>query len=258
MPQFSVQVGRDPAGYYWSSPPGDPESYLEGNSYDAFRASLRKSVQLVTLYDPFEQETALYRIFAALEPTQDAILKFANEFGDIISPGEVRRGKCSSFAQWKRDISKFRELLSEADRLFPPLKKRKPRVSDEVQNYASKLIDYKTRLGTFKGRDNLGICLVPDNLIEVLKLQLAYALLDGNIYRNCDFCNRPYEVTPTRSRKDRIFCSDNCRVKAYQHRRRDALQLREAGFSIKEIAARTNSEFKTVRRWVKATKEGED
>jgi transposase len=57
-------------------------------------------------------------------------------------------------------------------------------------------------------------------------------------------------VTPQVNRADRVFCSDNCRVKAYQRRKKQAIALRQQGESLRAIVKATGSDMESVKRWV--------
>ena len=69
-----------------------------------------------------------------------------------------------------------------------------------------------------------------------------------------DHCGKPFELTPQINRADRIFCTDNCRVKSYQRRRKQAIAMRAEGTALREIARTLNSDLPTVKRWVGESK----
>ncbi len=60
----------------------------------------------------------------------------------------------------------------------------------------------------------------PTSLIAALWLQFALNIDDPNSYRKCDQCKRWFEVTPSVNRKDRKYCSNACRTKAYRRRKK--------------------------------------
>jgi hypothetical protein len=94
------------------------------------------------------------------------------------------------------------------------------------------------------------------NLLDAMKLQLADAVVERKSYRNGEQCANPFEVSPEFNRSDRVYCSDNCRVKAYQRRRKQAIAMRSKGKRLRDIAKKLGSDLPTVKKWVgEATKE---
>ncbi len=81
-------------------------------------------------------------------------------------------------------------------------------------------------------------------------VQFAMAVDYAKGYGYCRLCSRPFELTPDVNRSDRQFCSDNCRVKAYQRRKAKSRQLRQEGKTLREIAAALETDIKTVKGWV--------
>jgi hypothetical protein len=88
------------------------------------------------------------------------------------------------------------------------------------------------------------------SLLDVLDVQLLSAIADLKRYRDCEFCGKPFELTPQVNRADRVFCSDTCRVKSHQKRKRLAIEMRKAGKPLREIAKATQSDIATVKRWL--------
>ena len=89
-----------------------------------------------------------------------------------------------------------------------------------------------------------------DNLLRVVWLQFALAVADNKQYRRCKMCNSPFEVASGENRKDRITCSDACRIRAYRNRKARAQEMRTAGRRLREIAKEVGSDMQTVKRWV--------
>ena len=54
-------------------------------------------------------------------------------------------------------------------------------------------------------------------------MQVVESVVERKQYRTCEYCGKPFELTPQINRSDRVYCSDNCRVKAYQRRRKQAI-----------------------------------
>lgn len=88
------------------------------------------------------------------------------------------------------------------------------------------------------------------SLSAVIWSQLAlYAVGDVN-FRQCETCEKWFEVAVGTNRPDRLFCSQGCRFKAYRRRQKQACELHAAGKSIEAIAAELQSDPKTVQGWL--------
>jgi hypothetical protein len=96
--------------------------------------------------------------------------------------------------------------------------------------------------------------LVPTNLLGGLWLQFEQSITGKTDYRNClgPGCCKPFELSPGVSRSDRKYCSDLCRVRASQLRKKQALELwaKDHGPPIEEIARELDVDVETVMGWV--------
>jgi hypothetical protein len=97
-----------------------------------------------------------------------------------------------------------------------------------------------------------------DELSVALWAQFALAVVNDTEYRNCDFCGKPFEVSPEVFRTNRQYCSHSCRLKAYRQRQREAVKLKDKGWTPKQIADELKSDVKTVRGWLKVAQEKDD
>jgi len=63
--------------------------------------------------------------------------------------------------------------------------------------------------------------LYPENLISALWFQIARAVSGEKDYKCCLECGKPFEISldPEGFRKNRMYCSDACRQKAYRRRK---------------------------------------
>src|SRR5579862_3013358 len=127
---ISISVLEVPvAGYCWLS--GQPATKSSGKGlmeaahpdsdhgagvFLAPSADSATRLREVRYYDPYQIDPPLFRLFAALQVTQDAILKFANQFGELGSsadfclaskhPAQAKiplRGE--PLAKWKTEIA---------------------------------------------------------------------------------------------------------------------------------------------------------
>ena len=101
-----------------------------------------------------------------------------------------------------------------------------------------------------KGRTRVSLHMVPDSLIGAIWLQFARAVEGEKNYRNCALCQRWYEVSPQAARKNRIFCSNACRVQSYRDRKARAIKFHHEGREVSAIAAELNTEPETVQGWI--------
>jgi len=95
--------------------------------------------------------------------------------------------------------------------------------------------------------------IVPVVLLGAIWLQFAQAVSGNKEYRNCDQCGTPFEISlaPEGKRKNRKFCKDACRFKAYRERQSKARELHAKGLSVSKIAKRLESNTATIKNWIK-------
>lgn len=108
--------------------------------------------------------------------------------------------------------------------------------------------------GTDHGKSRL--CWKPNSLAGALALQLAEHIGVEATYVQCKQCPKWFLPSPPLTRSSREYCSDNCRVKAYQSRRTEAVREHLAGASIAELATRYDTAPDTIRNWVRKAQRG--
>jgi hypothetical protein len=261
MQRFSAQVARDPKGYVWVHLGGyGPEDgtkrfaaslVLQANSHQELVRRWRKEgVVLRDAYDPFVQEPALFRIFASLPPTPEAILEFANRYGDLARPEVILEDDGMSLAEWRAEIDAMRASIRTADAYLARSRGQRSIIPflDAILSEVPVFLSASEQHGMLRLRTQV------DTLMVAMKLQLVLSIVEHKHYRTCEQCQKPFEVTPQVNRSDRIYCSDNCRVKAYQRRRKQAIALRHAGRTLREIAKAVGSDMATVKKWVEEEK----
>jgi hypothetical protein len=94
----------------------------------------------------------------------------------------------------------------------------------------------------------------PKNLLGALWLQFAQGVSGNREYRQCGGCREWFEVSPGRSRSDKLYCSDACRARAYRERPQRATRMRAEGRPVVEIAKILNADEGQVRKWLKDQK----
>ena len=252
MLRFFGFVAPCSAGYVWENPSGrrpndNDERYAKGLFLKPSGGDFEG------YYDPFVEEPALYRKFAILSPTEDAILAFASKYGDLTTVNEEAQAIGNSLWEWRRTIAEFRERVAIRDRLLgrPVTRKTQQKIAEDIAAFIEPLLMtvpvFMTAVTVNGAVDLRGRVF---NLESVLTMQLVESVVERKNYHSCDHCGDPFELTPQINRADRIFCSDNCRVKAYQRRRKQAVSLRAKGTGLREIAKTLNSDVPTVKKWV--------
>jgi len=259
MSRFTAQIAISPEGYRWSQyehyRPGldDTFIFLDWAKQHSIREKYSETGEIAVdrFYDPFVEEPALYRIFAALEPTPEAILDFAEKYGDFTTVAELLEGEEHHLAEYKYEISAMRRFVEAADSVIARTGDRRTRPPKALLTYMNDILGTAPlRMSAVQERDGISLRLVVDGLLDVMKLQLAEAVADRKCYRECEHCNKPFEVTPQINRADRLFCSDNCRVKAYQRRKKQVLAMRKQGDPLRQIVKATGSDLDSVKRWI--------
>lgn len=103
-------------------------------------------------------------------------------------------------------------------------------------------------------RNEMGLYMVPNNLIGCLWLQLADAIAGFQKFRLCEneSCRKPMLVAAEGSgyRTNRKTCSNACRIKLYSNRKLEVRQLRDKKVSLREIAKRLDTEVDQIKRWI--------
>jgi len=98
----------------------------------------------------------------------------------------------------------------------------------------------------------------PKTLLAALWLQFGLGLAGGYEYRECKHCKHLFEISTdmkTGHRSHRAFCTDTCKSKNYQRRKRTALKLSASKIPLRDIAKQAETKIATVRQWVREAKE---
>jgi len=235
-------------------------------------------------------DTGLFRTFAALEPTEEAILGFAQRYGSLAGSGGM-----VPLAIWRDSINHIKTLVSTWDALTA-------RDWNKLREMKLSRNFFSNRTSMYRqGSEDLAVAAIrslyfwivrelrewmgaiiwdPDkgggvisplvswsadmgtatmtfkiwSLLEAITFQFGLAILGNKAYQPCAACGRWFELSPGVNRDDRLVCSVSCRVKLYRQRRR-ARQLHQEGRPIKEIAKKLGSEVSTVKQWLAQNKE---
>jgi predicted nucleic acid-binding Zn ribbon protein len=135
--------------------------------------------------------------------------------------------------------------VRRGDRIRPALAYLQEQVNTNLRRFGG-----TARTAWNRDFTRLSLRIVPRNLIGALWFQFARSMEGASDYRQCQVCQKWYEVSPDAARTDRVFCSDACRFRAYRKRQAQARELHKAGKSVEEIAAELNAEIQTIKGWV--------
>jgi Helix-turn-helix domain len=238
-------------------------------------------------YEPLREHTGLFQTFAYTEPTEEAILAFADEYGPL--GGDMRVSGPSAdmyrdhgyrveypatpeeweafedaeevvypvdpFKRWREQIERMKRCVEiwkksqggEASAREMAALER--RVNREMEGRVT------PRLGLDRRGGGLTLQFTPVSLLGALWFQLAQAIGGNKQYRACASCGRWFEVSPDTARADAVYCKEACRSRAYRARKERAARLAAEGRSAKEIAAELGSDVKTVQGWLKKKKQ---
>jgi hypothetical protein len=201
-------------------------------------------------YQPLRDEPSLYLRFAELKVDNDAYLAFANEFGHltagvtvineagysiegeyadklrhpIVRPDdgewllqtaqEADDPPLETPAEWTKSVLKMKEVIRK-------WKRATSRSSKIAQSEYGKTIIANLWHRVIPCYDDSGaLAYLPINLLGAMWLQLAYAVGRGGAPRQCPTCSDWFVVSNSssghgrRTRSDKKFCSDECRMKA--------------------------------------------
>jgi hypothetical protein len=68
-------------------------------------------------------------------------------------------------------------------------------------------------------RGDFTLHMVPNSLIGAMWLQCARVLTVNPTFKQCDYCQKWFELSPDARRRQSKYCSDRCKVAAYRRRR---------------------------------------
>jgi hypothetical protein len=150
-------------------------------------------------------DAGLFRQFAALNTSQENILRFANERGCLWSA----EGEVEGFFEWYYWIGRVKSLVTALDEgRHDDFWEEFNNVSEEhrppvfVARIEPHVVPNKSRLK-----------LIPKSLLAAMWLQAANASIKSIALKQCEFCPHWFPVGPGTGRKpSKRFCSNRCRV----------------------------------------------
>jgi hypothetical protein len=227
----------------------------------------------------YQPHPGIFRDFADLEPTPEAVLNFANRYGTL-----QNRLEWNSFAFWRQGIQHFNQLvtlsdavtgadrekiskalepflsnpsLASAGHIRPILQKQKrgENICPNKFVHAAVLclihaISPAERFNV-QGSWSFGKVVVQfkhANLLGYMFHQLGLALIGGRQFRRCEGCGK-WSLTSGVNRSNRTTCSDYCRLRLHRQRKK-AREMHRQGCSARKIANEIREEVSKVKKWL--------
>lgn len=141
------------------------------------------------------------------------------------------------------------KFFRSGDRILPARYYLQKTVNEALLNRVSPRLLWNVKRGHPK---SLGLYFVPTNLLGVIWLQFAEAIVGTRSFRQCSACKTWIVISRAKegSRSSRFTCSTACRMRLYYRRQTEARRLRGKGIPVTEIARRLSAKPEKVRRWI--------
>ncbi|MHB8954081.1 MAG: hypothetical protein ACYC4U_14025 [Pirellulaceae bacterium] len=154
-------------------------------------------------FDPFSEETGLFVEFARLVSTREAVIEFVSKYG---SP----TGDWKELHQRIRDMRMAVEAWQSGEKVFP-LTPHDPELEASWSIIKGSVV-------AIPDTSNGKLMLVFHSILDIMWLQLYFAVTDGADLRNCKQCGKPIVLFPPATRSTREYCSHACNTAAYRSR----------------------------------------
>jgi hypothetical protein len=265
-----------------------PASRKKGFTWEGAGEEMRLVWVPGAAFHSYHPHPGIFRDFAGLAATPEAVLKFANRYGALRQKLEF-----NSFPFWRQGIQHMAELVTLSDAVTVGDWKRIPKalepfLGDASLSDAADLhpIGQKHKRGEVVARNeqahaavmrlyhaiapverfemeaswnsltgNVELRLKPGDLLGFMFLQLGYAVIGGRRFRQCPVCGKWSLLTPGVNRADRTTCSGYCRLQLYRRRKAKAVELYRRGRAPKKIAQEIGSAVSKVKQWVSEAKQ---
>jgi len=264
--------------FTWERPVSPKKGFM-WRSWDNERQLIRVPGAEFVSYNP---HAGIFRDFADLKQTPEAVLQFANRYGMLRN-----RLDFNDFSFWRMGIQQMSELvplgdaivgddwkaipkalepfignpLRDSEYLRPVRAKQERReqvTRDELAHAAimclyhaisplhrfEPVASWNSRLGKVELR--LKFC----DLINFIYYQLGHAVIGRRKFRQCPTCGKWFVLIPGVNRADRSLCSGYCRLKLSRQRKAAAIKLHNEGWTPKQIAEQVDSSVYQVKQWI--------
>jgi hypothetical protein len=208
----------------------------------------------------YRPDKGLFRTFAGLPETPEAVLKFANRFGPL-----TERPEGCPLEVWRQEIALLRQVVRLQDALdkgdWQKVRENlEPTTGRSREELVDKAAQRWTRLAvnallhleweSALKKGSVHIWLKHQDLREFMRCQFVYALIGRLEFKPCEVCGRSIQVDPRVSRGDRKTCSNTCRFQLYRQRKRKAVELHAKGWTARKIAKELNADVSKIKTWL--------
>lgn len=165
---------------------------------------------------------ALFALFADSPHTADGMLQFCNQFG-LLGGSRPDITRDLNFLPTKEAVV-MDVLLGHhrvMRRALDLLEKSNPSRLVKAWNKAEQALAFVRTELRIDASGQLRMVLVPPDLIRAMWLQFAEHVCSGTQLFRCARCDKPFTVgTGTGRRRTAMYCSNACKVAAFQARQR--------------------------------------
>jgi hypothetical protein len=264
-----VTAGSNPTGGAGSGSQV-PQAFSPGERFSVWQvqiAKLRNAVMLWSaLYEAERGKAA--RLRRHLQWPSDSFVYFDShphlpapplarfmglEPGHVASPKpdtlpDIGRREIAVIAS-QRTSPEWLKFFRSGDRILPARYYLQKTVNEALLNRVSPRLLWNVKRGLPR---SLGLYFVPTNLLGLMWLQFAEAIVGTRSFRQCSACKTWIVISRAKegSRSSRFTCSTACRMRLYYQRQADARRLRGKGIPVTEIARRLSAKPEKVRRWI--------
>lgn len=144
---------------------------------------------------------------------EDALISLLRELRRV--PIGVDEEQEARHRLWLRSTSSVDDSLNAREPVEAACDQLSIIINDQLSSALSLMLSRETDMAW-------ELSLNPNGLLNALWLQFAYAIAGGIQHRACIVCNAWFEVAPGRGRREKRFCSDACRMRAYRNRKSKA------------------------------------
>lgn len=171
-------------------------------------------------FDLFADNPGLFLEFAHTPISQAGVLSFVNRFGCLLNDAVPE-----TIAHWSWRIRELRRAVREWESAqasgdytkLVRLIERQVKYRDAMWRGEATGLEANVLLKN----DGLvpSLCIRPSELCGALWIQFALAIDGSQNFRSCSVCQTWFPVAAGRSRTDKEYCSDACRMRAYRKRK---------------------------------------
>jgi hypothetical protein len=167
----------------------------------------------IRLCRPLDQNPSLYAQFASLDGSEQACLRFAENYGTLIfGPQFIRwptrsTGEWETLGLWRSCIKGVRDIIRRCE-----LSRDNPREAfRQFGKRDKRLFGVKLTLSVKSAHSLATVDVDPETLFAALELQAIQSILAGRRSHQCIECSNWFEIGAGARRSLAKFCSTRCK-----------------------------------------------